>query len=227
MDEISGIYEDFSKIVTNQELADLIEDNTDVLVNSGLNKDSIETAQSLLRTFDASTVIDVIQNDLDIDRLINLYKNGASLTEIMTSLVSETSPVTMAKIAFKILLSSFYFRIALFVFVLVSIYSIYITGLIFKKSGKHGFYTVIPILRDIIHLKVCNMSPWLLLLVFIPILGWLMLVSVAIIARFELSKSFGHGFLFGLGLLFFPIIFRSIIAFSDNEHIDDLYEDED
>ena len=56
-----------------------------------------------------------------------------------------------------------------------------------------------------------------------------MLIAVAIIGRFELSKSFGHGFLFGLGLLFFPILFRSIIAFSSNEYVgdEDYYEEDD
>ena len=51
-----------------------------------------------------------------------------------------------------------------------------------------------------------------------------MLLAVAIIGRFELSKRFGHGFLFGLGLLFLPIVFRTIIAFSNNEYIEDLDE---
>ncbi|MDE5830390.1 MAG: hypothetical protein K2H53_01545 [Clostridia bacterium] len=37
--------------------------------------------------------------------------------------------------------------------------------------------------------------------------------------RFELSKSFGHGFLFGLGLLILPIVFRSYIAFSNDKYI--------
>ncbi len=80
-------------------------------------------------------------------------------------------------------------------------------------------------------MKICHLSPWLLLLVFIPVLGWLMLMAVAIIGRFELSKSFGHGFFFGLGLLFFPLLFRSAIAFSNDEYVgDEIYdenEDED
>ena len=114
----------------------------------------------------------------------------------------------------------------LFALILISIYSIFITGLIFKKANKSSFITLIPIYRDIVHLKICNLSPWLLLLLFIPFIGWLMLVAVAIIARFELSKSFGHGFFFGLGLLFLPIIFRSFIAFSSDKYIDRSLDDE-
>ena len=109
----------------------------------------------------------------------------------------------------------------------IAIYSLFITALIFKKAGKNSFATIIPIYRDILHLKICHLSPWLLLLAFIPVLGWIMLIAVAIIARFELSKSFGHGFFFGLGLLLFPIIFRTIIAFSKNEFIENLDEDLD
>ncbi|MCI9365246.1 MAG: hypothetical protein HFJ54_01060 [Clostridia bacterium] len=61
---------------------------------------------------------------------------------------------------------------------------------------------------------------------FVPVIGWLALISIAIIGRFELSKSFGHGFFFGLGLLFLPTIFRTIIAFSGNEYIGDNPEED-
>ena len=39
-----------------------------------------------------------------------------------------------------------------------------------------------------------------------------------IIRRRRLSKAFGHGFSFFLGLLFFPAVFLSILAFGSREH---------
>lgn len=225
IDEVAQIYDKLSNVISNEEIADLIKDNKKLLTDAGISKEAVSVSETMLRTFDSDAVIDIMQNDLDINKLLDMYKNGASLEEILTSIIAETSLQTKISIVSKLLFANFYVRIVLFILILIAIYSIFITGLIFSKADKNGFATIIPIYRDIVHLQVCGLSPWLLLLIFIPILGWIMLIAVAIIGRFELSKRFGHGFFFGLGLLLLPIIFRSIIAFSSNEFIEDLDED--
>ena len=224
IDEVIDIYDQLSDVISNEEIADLIKDNSELLTDAGVSEEALSVSETMLRTFDSDAVIDIEQNDLDLDKLLDMYKNGASLSEILTSVITETSLQTKISIISKLLFSNLYFRIALVGLIFVIIYSVFITSIIFDKAGKGKFGAIIPIYRDIIHLKVCGLSPWLLLLVFIPILGWLMLLAVAIIGRFELSKRFGHGFLFGLGLLFLPIVFRTIIAFSNNEYIEDLDE---
>lgn len=224
IDEVIDIYDQLSDVISNEEIADLIKDNSELLTDAGVSEEALSVSETMLRTFDSDAVIDIVQNDLDLDKLLDMYKNGASLSEFLTSVITETSLQTKISIISKLLFSNLYFRIALVVLIFVIIYSVFITSIIFDKAGKGKFGAIIPIYRDIIHLKVCGLSPWLLLLVFIPILGWLMLLAVAIIGRFELSKRFGHGFLFGLGLLFLPIVFRTIIAFSNNEYIEDLDE---
>lgn len=226
MKEVIGIYDKLSDVISNEEIADLIKDNKKVLTDAGVSKDALNVSEKMLRTFDSKAVIDIVQNDLDIDKLMEMYKKGASLEEILTTLLAETSLKTKLSIASKLLFSNRYVKIAIVILVIIAIYSIFITSFIFHKAGKHGFATLIPIYRDIIHLKICGLSPWLLLLVFVPVIGWLALMAVAIIGRFELSKKFGHGFFFGLGLLVLPTIFRTIIAFSDNEYIEDLYDDD-
>ncbi len=198
--EIANIYDKISDVISNEEIANLLEDNSEMLTNTGLDSNILDTSTTLLRTFNSDAVINLVEEDLDFNSLL------------------------------KLLLSNVYVKVGIVISIIIAIYSVFITSLIFGKAGKKKFATVIPIYRDIVHLKVCGLSPWLLLLAFIPILGWVMLMSVAIIGRFELSKKFGHGFFFGLGLLVFPLIFRSIIAFSKNEYIEDLYkynEDED
>ena len=225
MKEVIGIYDKLSDVISNEEIADLIQDNKKVLTDAGVSKDALNVSEKMLRTFDSKAVIDIVQNDLDIDKLMEMYKKGASLEEILTTLLAETSLKTKLSIASKLLFSNRYVKIAMVILSIIAIYSIFITSFIFRKAGKQGFATLIPIYRDIIHLKICGLSPWLLLLVFIPVIGWLALMAVAIIGRFELSKKFGHGFFFGLGLLILPTLFRTIIAFSDNEYIEDLYED--
>lgn len=224
IDEVIGIYDQLSDVISNEEIADLIKDNSKLLTDAGISKEALSASETMLRTFDSDAVIDIVQNDLDLDKLLDMYKNGASLSEILTSVITETSLQTKINIISKLLFSNLYIRIALVVLIFVIIYSVFITSIIFDKAGKGRFGAIIPIYRDVIHLKICGLSPWLLLLVFIPILGWLMLLAVAILGRFELSKRFGHGFLFGLGLLFLPIVFRTVIAFSNNEYIEDLDE---
>lgn len=225
MKEIIGIYDKLSDVISNEEIADLIKDNKKVLTEAGVSNDALNVSEKMLRTFDSKAVIDIVQNDLDLDKLMEMYKKGASLEEILTSLLMETSLQTKLSIVGKLLFSNRYVKIAMVILFILAIYSIFITSFIFRKAGKHSFATVIPIYRDIVHLQVCGLSPWLLLLVFIPIIGWLALMAVAIIGRFELSKKFGHGFLFGLGLLVLPVLFRTIIAFSSNEYVEELYED--
>lgn len=227
MSEVVGIYDQLSDVISNEEIADLIKDNSKLLTEAGVSKEALSVSETMLRTFDSDAVIDIMQNDLDLNEMLSMYNNGSSIEDILTYILTETSLQTKLNIVSKLLFSNIYFRIALVVLIFVIIYSVFITSIIFDKAGKKKFAAVIPIYRDIIHLKVCGLSPWLLLLVFIPILGWLMLIAVAIIGRFELSKKFGHGFFFGLGLLFLPIVFRTVIAFSNNEYIEDLYEDDE
>ena len=62
--------------------------------------------------------------------------------------------------------------------------------------------------------KVSGLSPWLILLILIPIIGAFIIAIIEIIQKFKLSNKFGKGVLFGFGLLFLQPIFESIIAFS-------------
>lgn len=219
MNEVAGIYKELSEVISNDDIANFIDDNKKTLSEAGANEKLLSTSSTLLKTFDADAVIDIMQNDLDVNKILQSYKNGESLESILLSIMKNTSTGAKIKIACKLLFSNDYFKLVFAFLVVVIIYSVIITGLIFKKVGKPAFSTLIPIYRDIIHLKMCNFSPWLLILVFIPIIGWLALMAIAVISRFELAKNFGHGFFFGLGLLIFPIFFRTYIALSGDEYI--------
>ncbi len=219
MNEVTQVYEELSKVVSNEDIANFIDDNKQALAKAGANEKLLSTSSTLLKTFDADAVIDIMQNDLDVNELLNSYKNGSSLESILLGVMKSTSTSAKIKIACKLLFSNPQIRLFFALLIVVAIYSVIVTGFIFKKINKSPYWTLVPVYRDIIHLKICNFSPWLLLLVFIPIIGWLALASIAIISRFELAKSFGHGFFFGLGLLVLPIVFRSYIAFSKDHYV--------
>jgi len=80
---------------------------------------------------------------------------------------------------------------------------------IFTKAGQEGWPALIPIYSTYILLKVIGRPGWWLLLFLIPIVN----VVIYIVMMNDLSKSFGHGVGFTLGLLFLSIIFVYILAF--------------
>jgi hypothetical protein len=81
--------------------------------------------------------------------------------------------------------------------------------MIFSKAGKPGWAAIIPIYNFIVLLQVVGKPWWWLILMIIPFVNFI----IIIIILNELSKSFGKGVGFTLGLLFLPIIFFPILAF--------------
>jgi hypothetical protein len=113
-----------------------------------------------------------------------------------------------------VLLANKIVRISLIVCAILFVYEIIVRWIIYKKAGRHGWAAIVPIYRQITMYKVSGLSPWLILLILIPIIGAFIIAIIEIIQKFKLSKKFGKGVLFGFGLLFLQPIFESIIAFS-------------
>lgn len=179
-------YKELSTVVSNKELANFIEDNKNEISKQGVSKSLLSTTSTLLKTFDSDTVIDVLENDLNIDETIEKADaNGEAIStsEIVEQVLDNTSSADKIKIALKLLFSNEKFRLLILAGIVILAYSIYITSLIFKKADKPSFGAVIPIYRDIVHLKICNFSPWVLVLVFLPVIGWLALLAIAIIRK--------------------------------------------
>jgi hypothetical protein len=86
---------------------------------------------------------------------------------------------------------------------------------IFSKAGEAGWKAIIPIYNTIILLKIVGRPWWWLLLLFIPLVN----IVILIIVYNDLSKSFGHGMGFTLGLIFLNIIFFLILAFDKSRYL--------
>ena len=89
------------------------------------------------------------------------------------------------------------------------------TWVIFSKAGKPGWAAIIPIYSTIVLLQVAGRPAWWIILFFIPIVN----IIFAIITLNDLSKSFGHGVGYTLGLLFLSIIFFPILAFGGSQYV--------
>ena len=86
---------------------------------------------------------------------------------------------------------------------------------IFVKAGKPGWACLVPFYSQYCLFDIAWGSGWLFLLSFVPCVGFVM----AIILNIKLAQAFGKGVGFAVGLIFLPIIFLFILAFSKDEYI--------
>ncbi len=86
--------------------------------------------------------------------------------------------------------------------------------MIFKKAGEAPWKAIIPIYNLVILCRIVNMSPWLVLIYFVPIIN----IIFSCLLFYRLSKCFGHGGGYFAGLLFLTPIFTLILGFSEDEY---------
>src|SRR5438874_10034069 len=80
---------------------------------------------------------------------------------------------------------------------------------VFTKAGQPGWACIIPIYNLYIWCKIVGRPGWWVILMFIPIVNFVILIILSI----DMAKSFGKGAGFGIGLAFLGIIFMPILAF--------------
>ena len=113
--------------------------------------------------------------------------------------------------------SSFFgvgFVITLFISILIMAFFIFVYWIIFTKAGEEGWKSLIPIYNIYILYKITWGNGLIFLLLLVPFVNFI----VGIITINKLSKCFGHGLGFTLGLLFLPIIFLPLLAFGDSRY---------
>jgi len=99
----------------------------------------------------------------------------------------------------------------------VIIWIIQIIGMwkIFEKAGKPGWAAIIPFYNIIVLLQIVNRPWWYLLLLFIPCANIVFVIWGAILINNLLSKAFGQGVGFTIGLIFLSFIFYPLLGFGD------------
>ena len=86
---------------------------------------------------------------------------------------------------------------------------------LFTKAGQPGWACIIPIYNIYVFLKIAGKPGWWLILFFVPVLNFIF----GIIALAAFAQNFGKGAGFIVGLIFLPIIFYPILAFSGAKYI--------
>jgi hypothetical protein len=101
--------------------------------------------------------------------------------------------------------------IALYIIFALGVYGSYQKA---APQGEPAWAAFIPIYNFIVLLRVAGRPAswaWFLLLVFVPFVGSLALLVVSIIVLHDVSKSFGHGGGFTVGLVLLSVIFWYIL----------------
>lgn len=215
-EDILKIYDDLSENYTAEDIAEIVEQNRDEIEKQGVSSEIIDAGTEILKTTDTETIREIIKNDIDISDIQEKIEKGYSADEILQSVIEEIPTAQKVNIVTKLVFANTIIQTILVVIVILIIYNTILRAIIYKKAGKHFWAAFIPIYRDIVMYKICDISPWIMILWFIPVIGWIILFGASIVRKICLAVNFGRGPLFAFGNVLFSIFFESIIAFNPN-----------
>ncbi len=115
------------------------------------------------------------------------------------------------------------FGLLLVVVIWIIVYVLFALGMYgsFQKAGQPGWAAFVPIYNFIIMLKVAGRPAswaWFLLLAVVPFVGGIVLLVIAIIVLNDISRSFGHGGGFTVGLVLLGPIFWYILWLGPSQY---------
>lgn len=103
----------------------------------------------------------------------------------------------------------------LLIYLVVIVFEVAATWIVFSKAGQPGWAAIIPIYNVWVLLKVVGRPGWWIILFLIPILNFVIWIIVAL----DLAKSFGRGVGFAIGLIFLGWIFMPILGFGSSRYV--------
>lgn len=215
-EELLKIYDNLTNNFEAEDIAEIIEANKSELQKQGISEDIIDAGTEILKSADTETVREIIKNDIDINDIQEKIEKGYTKNQIVKSIVEEIPTRQKINIAVKLFFSSIIVKVILTIIVIIFLYDIVLRWIIYGKAGEHSWAAIIPIYRDVVMYRISDISPWVMLLWFLPIIGWGILFIISIAQRVCLATNFGRSSLFAFGNIFLPIIFESIIAFNHN-----------
>lgn len=213
LSETIDLYTEASDKYTNNEIAVIIEDNREELTQNGISDEDIDNVVTVLKNVDNKQIKKILET-IDIDKISTQIENGENLQDILKSATENLSTTEKVNLILNMLLSAYVIKFIIIVAIILFIYRTLLRCVIYKKAGKKAWAPFIPIYRNVVMLKICGMSPWWLLLLLFPIIGWAFLWVVSVASKFMLAESFGKGAGFGFGLWILSPIFETMLVFS-------------
>jgi hypothetical protein len=113
---------------------------------------------------------------------------------------------------------------AAFAFVFIAIAVVVIIGMwkAFEKAGQPGWAAIIPIYNLVVMFRIGGQSGWFalaILLNLIPFIGGLAWLGIIIWNHVNVSKRFGQGVGFAIGLVLLAPIFWLILGFGSSKYL--------
>ena len=206
--ETVNLYSQLTKTYTS-----MIEENQKYFEQENVAMDNVNTVVTFLKSIDSRQLNKVLEQ-IDVDKVSNQISNGESIQSILKDITGSMSAVEKVNFVMDILLSAYVVKNVLIVLVVLFVYRTLLRCVIYKKAHKKAWAPFIPIYRNVVMLKICGMSPWWLLLLLVPVLGWIILFVISVASKFMLAESFGKGTVFAFGLWLLAPIFETILVFS-------------
>ncbi len=104
--------------------------------------------------------------------------------------------------------------ILLFILSVITIFKIVYNWIIFKKAGREGWESIIPIYNLIVKFEFLDIPSWMIVLFFIPVIN----IIIPIVVAINMAKKFNKDVAFIFGLIFLPLIFYPILAFGSSKY---------
>ena len=96
----------------------------------------------------------------------------------------------------------------------LAVFSIISMWKLFKKAGKPGWASIVPIYNMIVMIEIAELPMWYIALFFVPFANIYAMFKIYI----EIAHKFGKSTGFGVGMVFLGIIFIPMLAFGKAEY---------
>lgn len=220
LSDVIELYTDLTESYSNEQIADMLDDCKGKLSEYGVPEENLDSVTTVLRNLNTTQTKEVLDK-ININDISQKLSNGESIQEIINNIMQSMTTTEKVDLVVSILLSANIIRTILIVLLVIFVYRTLLRCIIYKKAGKHAWAPFIPIYRNVVMLKICGMSPWWLLLILVPIIGWIGLWLVSVASKFMLAEKFGRGVAFSFGLWLLAPIFETILVFSKRKYIGD------
>lgn len=207
------LYTQITETYTNDEIVKMIEQNKDELKANNVKMESLDNITKVLKSVETAQLRSVI-SQIDVDEMATKIRNGANAQELIQEITKKMTTTEKIDFVMTMLSSIHILKTILISILILFVYRTLLRCVIYKKAGKHAWAPFVPIYRNVVMLKICGMSPWWLLLLLIPVVGWVLLFVVSVASKFMLSEAFGKGTIFAFGLWLLAPIFETILVFS-------------
>ena len=220
LSDVIELYTNLTESYSNEQIADMIDDCKGNLSEYGVPEENLDSITTVLRNLNTTQTKEVLDK-ININEISQKLSNGESIQTIINDIMQSMTATEKVDLVVSILLSANIIRTVLIVLLVIFVYRTLLRCVIYKKAGKHAWAPFIPIYRNVVMLKICGMSPWWLLLIFVPIIGWIGLWLVSVASKFMLAEKFGRGVAFSFGLWLLAPIFETILVFSRKKYLGD------